>query len=218
MKHLASLRGGKAGTRGFSVALLTFLSAFLFTSCRELEDISYSMVLSGQWEGDFGMYYDYVDARGRHYTFNSYDTRLTFTPAYPYASRGRGTQVDYYDFGPYEYQYYKFSWTVENGEIFLSYDYDHQLDTRISDYRMTNDYFSGIFMDTGTTFRLHKIADFYNWTPYVNVYGYADRPGWGLAYPSYAPSSRSDNLQLEDSIAAEGKVVSRGRRLTPLKQ
>lgn len=193
------------------LSFFMMMAAFSLFSCMK-EDTVESMALSGQWRGDFGMYYDYVDGYGRRYTFDSYDTYITFTPAYDYALYGRGTQVDYYEYGPYEYQYYKFSWRIKNGVIYLTYDYDPQLDTRISDYRMTNDHFSGTFSSSGSSFRLYKIADYYNWTPYVDIYGYEDRYEWYYDYPYYAPFSRSDGEQLSDSIASEGKVVSRGRR------
>ena len=170
------------------------------------------MALSGEWRGDFGMYYNYVDRRGRQYTFDSYDTRITFIPAYSQARHGRGTQVDYYDYGPYEYQYYKFSWSIYNGNLYLTYDYDHELDTKISNYRMTNDYFSGVFSSTGTTFRLYKLADYYNWTPYVNIYGYGSRYDWDDSYRYYTPMSRSEDEQVQDSTEVSGYVLSRGRK------
>lgn len=203
---------GKFKGHYFLIAIILMMSAFAFTSCVDMEDTSQSMVLSGEWRGDFGMYYTYVDGRGRHYTFDSYDTRLTFIPAYSQAQHGRGTQVDYYEYGPYVYQYYKFSWSVNNGNIYLTYDYDHELDTRISNYRMTNDYFSGTFASSGTSFRLYKIADYYNWTPYVNIYGYGPRNDWYGDYPYYAPYSRSNGEESQDSTNATGYVLSRGRK------
>lgn len=207
-------------------ALSTIASVMLFSSCQYMEDVNQSMVLSGEWRGDFGMYYNYVDRSGREYTFDSYDTYLTFVPAYNRARYGSGTQVDYYEYGPYEYQYYSFRWNIEGGVIYLTYDYDHNLDTRINDYHMTNDYFSGTFAYSGTSFRLYKIVDYYDWTPYVNSYGYGYRNNWNR---SYAPGTRSDGELLTDSIATdsiaasapvevEGQVISRGRRNTPLKQ
>ena len=208
---------GKAGANCF--LFCSFMMAmFSFSSCEEWQDINQSMALSGEWRGDFGMYYDYIDGRGRRYTFDCYDSRISFIPAYAHASYGRGTQVDYYDYGPYEYLYYKFSWSVENGVVYLSYDYDHELDVRISNYSMNNDYFSGIFSSSGNSFRLRKIADYYNWTPYVNIYGYEDRYGWDYDYYYDAPFSRSEGEQLADSIASEGKVLARGRRSSALQQ
>ena len=82
---------------------------------------------------------------------------------------------------------------------------------------MTNDYFSGIFSSSGTSFRLYKLADYYNWTPYVNIYGYGSRYEWDVDYPYYAPYSRSGDAQT-DSIASEEKVLSRGRRSSLLQQ
>ena len=207
-------------------ALSTIASVMLFSSCQYMEDVNQSMVLSGEWRGDFGMYYNYVDRSGREYTFDSYDTYLTFVPAYNRARYGSGTQVDYYEYGPYEYQYYSFRWNIEGGVIYLTYDYDHNLDTRINDYHMTNDYFSGTFAYSGTSFRLYKIVDYYDWTPYVNSYGYGYRNNWNR---SYAPGTRSDGELLTDSVATdsiaasapvevEGQIISRGRRTTPLKQ
>ena len=203
---------GKFKGHYFLIAIILMMSAFALTSCVDMEDTNQSMALSGEWRGDFGMYYTYVDGRGRHYTFDSYDTRLTFIPAYAHALHGRGTQVDYYEYGPYEYQYYKFSWSVNNGNIYLTYDYDHELDTRISNYRMTNDYFSGTFASSGTSFRLYKIADYYNWTPYVNIYGYGSRYDWDYDYPYYVPYSRSNGEESQDSTSATGYVLSRGRK------
>lgn len=212
MKHAMLHTEGKFKGHYFLIAIILMMSAFALTSCVDMEDTSQSMALSGEWRGDFGMYYTYVDGRGRHYTFDSYDTRLTFIPAYAHALHGRGTQVDYYEYGPYEYQYYKFSWSVNNGNIYLTYDYDHELDTRISNYRMTNDFFSGTFASSGTSFRLCKIADYYNWTPYVNIYGYDSRDDWYDNYPYYAPYSRSNGEESQDSTNATGYVLSRGRK------
>lgn len=212
MRHAMLHSNGKIKGHNFLAVIILMMSAFAFTSCVDIEDTNQSMALSGEWRGDFGMYYTYVDGRGRHYTFDSYDTRLTFIPAYAHALHGRGTQVDYYEYGPYEYQYYKFSWSVNNGNIYLTYDYDHELDTRISNYRMTNDYFSGTFASSGTSFRLCKIADYYNWTPYVNIYGYDSRDYWYDNYPYYAPYSRSNGEESQDSTSATGYVLSRGRK------
>lgn len=183
----------------------------MFISCVDIEDTNQSMVLSGEWRGDFGMYYTYVE-RGHTYTFDSYNTYIRFIPDHAYANYGTGTQVDYYEYGPYEYQYYTFRWSVKNGNIDLYYDYDPDLDTRISDYHMTNDYFTGTFPFSNTTFRLYKMSDFYSWTPYVNTYGYGSRNSWSNDYPYHTASTRSADEQAADSSNAVGQVLSRGRR------
>lgn len=187
--------------------------ACIFTSCINIdsEDTNQSMVLSGEWQGDFGMCYTYVE-RGRTYTFDSYDTHIRFIPDHAYARYGVGTQVDYYEYGPYEYQYYNFTWSVNNGVIYLNYDYDHALDTRIRNYHMSNNYFEGIFSTTNTSFRLYKMVDYYSWTPYVNTYGYGSRYDWGYNYPHYSPATRSSDEQATDSTDTQGYVLSRDRR------
>ena len=203
----------------YSFAVLCLMiSTGMFSSCDYIEDTRQSMVLSGEWRGDFGMYYEYVDGYGRHYTFDSYDTNITFIPAYYYAHHGTGTQVDYYMYGPYEYQYYSFRWSISDGIIYLTYDYDHELDTRISDYHMTNDYLTGVFSASGTSFRLRKIVDHYDWTPYVDAYGFSSRNNWGRSYLNYEHATRCNTEEVADSTDAPGYVLSRGRRTTPLQQ
>jgi len=185
-------------------AAIIIACSCIFSSCVDIEDTNQSMVLSGEWRGDFGMYYTYVD-RGREYTFDSYDSYIRFIPDHAYANYGTGTQVDYYEYGPYEYQYYNFTWSVNNGVIYLYYDYDHDLDTRISNYHMTNGYLGGTFSASNTTFRLYKMADYYCWTPYVNTYGYGSRTNWSIDISF----TRSGDVQPADST---GHVLSRGRR------
>ena len=73
------------------MALSLMISVVMLSSCEYIEDGRKSMVLSGEWRGDFGMFYVYRDGRGMEYTFDSYDTRITFIPAYEQAHYGRGT-------------------------------------------------------------------------------------------------------------------------------
>ena len=51
----------------FSVLSMMALAGML-TSCDYIEDTRQSMVLSGEWKGDFGMYYEYADGYGQCYT------------------------------------------------------------------------------------------------------------------------------------------------------
>lgn len=197
------------------MALMAIASSIFMTSCEDEwyshNDREQSFVLSGQWYGDFGMYYIYVDNWGKEYEFDSYDTDIRFMPDHNGATYGYGTQVDYYEFGPYEYQYYQFQWRISGGYIYLTYPYDHNLDTRISQYRMTEDWFSGIFQGTNTSFRLRKIRDFYDWSPYTGNYGYYDRYNWSYG-PYYIKAQRNAaGAQTTDTNAQEG-IQARGRR------
>ena len=76
----------KAFTLFNIVALLGLCS--IFTACETDEDVEESMVLTGQWQGNWGMYYDY-EYRGKIFTFDSYDTDIVFYPDYDYAPSSR---------------------------------------------------------------------------------------------------------------------------------
>lgn len=190
------------------MAALMLLPLGLLTSCGD-DDTQEAIVLSGQWRGDFGMYYEYVDGYGRSYTFDSYDTDIVFYPDYDYATHGWGKQVDWYEYGPYEYQYYRFYWSIRFGVIYLTYPNAPELDTRISEYRLTSDYLTGFFPGSSTRFRLYKIADYYDWSPYTSYYGYYNRPDWGSYYPYYVKSEKGE---APAKATGEGKVVRRGNR------
>ena len=201
--------------------LLALIACTTFTSCDWWdEDYDQSKALSGQWFGDFGMNYayGYRDRYGNYkeIVFDSYDTKLNFEPKYYGATYGYGTQVDWYSEGPYEYQYYRFNWKVVDGEIVLTYIEDPSLNTTIYDYHMTNDYFDGYFGSSHVKFHLKKIVDYYDWTPYVNTYGYRDRIGW--SYPYYAKTrAANDSIAMPDSIdmsqITDGKIVRVGNRM-----
>ena len=73
-----------------AVALFT---AFTFSSCDD--DVEEAMILSGEWTGDFGMYYEYRNPyTGQWMDFDADYTNLVFYPAYEYATHGTGQQVD----------------------------------------------------------------------------------------------------------------------------
>ena len=83
--------------RIFTLMNLTMLmtASLMMTSCMD-DDTAESITLSGQWTGNFGMFYDY-EYRGQIYTFNSYDTDIVFYPDYNYATHGYGYEVDFYN-------------------------------------------------------------------------------------------------------------------------
>lgn len=205
--------------KNLMLLLMAVFACGMMTSCDE--DLHEAMAISGEWRGDFGMFYVYTwqDARGRIHeeTFESYDTRIVFYPHHDYATYGTGTQVDYYDYGPYSYQYYHFTWRVDNRILYLYYPYDHELDTYISDCTLSESrgLFTGYFANTNNRFTLYKMSDYYDWSPYRNDYGYYDRFDWGYGY-YYSPSfsrAESDTLAATaDAESLKGVVVSRGNR------
>ena len=169
------------------------------------------MVISGQWTGDWGMYYTYQ--YGNYIsTFYSYDTDIVFYPDYDYATHGYGYQVDWYNRGPYERLSYRFNWQVRNGIIYINYPYFPEYSVTIYDYRLTNNRFTGYF-NTGTEpFTLRKITDFYNWRYYYDWdynYWYSDH--WDY-YSNTRSAADSDSLST-DTIASEGRIIKIGSRL-----
>lgn len=189
--------------------LFAIVLSLTFVSCDD--DVMQSRVLSGKWQGDWGMYYQY-EYRGRVYTFNCYDTRIEFFPDHDYATTGYGRQIDYYDVGPYEYQYYYFHWSIRNGIVNLYYPYDPTLNTSISEYRMSNNVFTGYFIDGYDRFYLRKWADYYDWTSYNTYYCYGHRE---YHFPYYAPPSiaESESVEFTDTTdVTEGRLIRRGNR------
>lgn len=201
--------------------LVIMLLACAFTSCERDEDTDRSMCLSGQWRGDWGMYYVY-NYRGHDYQFDSYDTDIVFYPDYNYATHGYGYQVDWYEFGPYERLSYRFTWNVRDGVIYLTYPGYHDYDADIYRYGLDNDYFTGYFNNGGTRFRLSKIRDYYNWDyyrPYGDYYFWTNSSwSWNSYYKPLRSAARNESVVQSDSMhvssygLSEGRVVRIGNR------
>ncbi len=199
------------------IALCAVMAATVLSSCDD--DLSRAMTLSGEWRGDFGMFYEY-EYYGRIYTFNSYDTRLVFYPDYDYATHGYGKQVDYYDQGPYVYQYYYFNWYIDRGDLVLDYPYDSNLNTVIHDYHMSSSTFYGYFGNSNNKFYLRKTADYYDWGGFTGNYYYGPRDNWYYGYRNYvkhqpAPAdslSPIAPLPSDSTAAPQGHIVRRGNR------
>ncbi|MDO4496615.1 MAG: hypothetical protein Q4B58_02090 [Bacteroidales bacterium] len=162
----------------FQQILMAFAAMIIgFSSCGD-DDVDQAMVLSGEWEGDFGMSYC-IDWHGEEIWFDADYSVLTFIPAYDLATHGTGYEMDYYMYGPYESEFFKFRWKVDGGEVIIKY-YDPSLnDLYINNYYMDNDYFGGRFQESGMKFKLFKRKDFYDWTPWLEKdHSYKYRNDW----------------------------------------
>lgn len=194
--------------------VLLLIMSMTMTSCMD-EDTAESMTLSGQWTGDFGMYYNY-EYRGKIYTFNSYDTDIVFYPDYNYATHGYGYEIDYYYEGPYNEMSFKFFWEINRGVIYLDYPGNSEYNTKIFDYSLSGYYFTGYFSNGSEPFRLKKLTDFYDWNYYSGYgdYYYFDDPYWN--WGSYWSKTRGEgNEEMTDSaVSNSGKIVGRGNRFT----
>ena len=187
-----------------SVALVAMVG---FSSCNS-DDENEARVLSGEWQGDWGMFYDYEYDNGDIVRYYAASTYIKLEPSHNNSTHGVGYQEDYYSRGPYEYQWYKFYWEVRDGIIYLTYPHDPDLDVDIYDYRLSNDYFSGYFGDTNSYFRLHKLTDFYYWTPAVTITSDYYYKAYDYYSKQYEGTAKSKNF------TGGGKVIKNGRDLT----
>ena len=211
----------------FSIIAMAGL-CLMFTSCAD-DDTEEAMVLSGQWQGNWGMYYGYTYPDGFYDEFDSYDTDIIFYPDYDYATHGYGYQVDWYDrrpnangnISPYQRLSYRFNWSIINGVINLTYPGYPEYNTSIRDYRLNNSHFTGYFPNSSEPFRLNKIQDFYSWYDYDNLYrsyGYVylewDWSGvyyYDGIYYSYA-KTRNGDANTDSVSKPAGRITKIGSR------
>lgn len=191
----------------WTFCVMAVLMSLSFTSCDR--DVDEAMALSGQWRGDFGMYY--FDRFGNRW--DSYDTDIVFYPEYEYATHGYGKQVDYYDRGPYRNVYYYFNWNIRNGVIYLTYPRAHDLDAAIYDYRLNERYFSGWFGEGSERFKLYKLTGFYDWNCYTHYSYYDDYYGYDV-FPNYYYAKTRGAENADSAAPADDVVMRRGNRFT----
>jgi len=149
------------------------------TSCDEDVEISYD--LSGEWQGNLGMYYsDGV------YEYDAIYSNIRFIPEYEYATHGVGEEIDYFDRScPIGYQSFYFTWNVSHERIYLHFPHDHSLDCEIYDFAINNNYFHGYFGSSNNYFQLAKLVDYYDWYRYNNGYYYDGYYGYGYTWGDY---------------------------------
>ncbi len=167
------------------------------SSCTDEDE---AMVLSGEWHGNWNMWYE--DEYGDRWTSN--ETYLRFDRSH--STSGTGTQVDYYRRGPYEYLVYRFNWRVSNGVIYLTYPHDPEMDVNIYNYHLDNGVFDGYFGSSRTSFQMDKVSTFEYWTPNVwidSYYGYTSYIYYSGKYDGVASSKSYGESKLP-------KIVKRG--------
>lgn len=140
-------------------------------SCSDDQELSINM--SGEWNGDFGSFYSYIDRHEKEDVFYADETYLRFIPDHAYATHGHGTQVDYYDRGPFSRMYYQFDWDVDDERIYMTYPDYPEMDLVISRFEMDDRHFAG--RCGSASFSLWKISDYYDWSPYDHGHGYYSR-------------------------------------------
>lgn len=201
----------------YLIAALCFTTSLCtLTSCYDDDELQ-GMALSGCWDGDFGMCYDYK-YNGRYYTEYADATDIQFYPYNNSYDEGYGYQVDYYRHGPWDEVYHSFTWEIRNGIIYLDYckSGEEDLTTYLRDYEMTDHYLAGYFGNTSTRFKLYKYESYINWSSYYNVYGdyrsgagygYHDYYDWDDDYYARTRSGESDAQQADADDAEAPQLI-----------
>lgn len=152
------------------LGLMALVAFSCFTSCKDDDDRDLAIVLSGEWEGDFGAYYT-RDFKGDREIVRASYSQLVFTPRHEYSKSGYGTEADVYVRNSREKDIYtyNFRWEVEDGVIYIEFvGYDDIDDLVLDDYKMDSSYFTGKL--NGKSFRLEKMSSHYEWTPYDDFF------------------------------------------------
>lgn len=162
--------------------LVALVGVAVVSGCSE--DAMEANRLSGEYEGTFGMYYEYTRG-GRVYQFDAAYTYLQLNN-YAFSSKGTGVQIDYYDRGPYTEIWHDIKWKVNHdasGRQFITFHYlwEREWDTNIYDYKITPHAFYGYFDNSTERFYLTNLnppAGF-SWEPYYERdYGWRYNNGW----------------------------------------
>ena len=116
---------------------LMFIATMGMTSCDDvyywIEDSEVGCAVSGHWFGDMDMYNSYTGERAQ-------GSEVQFYSGWCY-NHGRGVEIDYYYHARPVCN--EFEWEVVNGNIYLTFLDDPDLDCVIADYHLSDDYFSG---------------------------------------------------------------------------
>lgn len=172
-------------------------------------DRSRAYTISGEWQGNFGMYYlQQNPLTGEYVQFNAATSYVLFQSDYYGARTGWGKQIDYYNYGPIAYRYHRFYWEVRNGVLYLTYPSDHNLDVAIYDYYLSQYRFTGRTGTSGFTFNLRSLS-FNEWGSFTgDAY---DRTSSTWNWDGYI-GTRSVTMQKADSpTPTENKILS-GRK------
>lgn len=195
-------------------------SLFSLAACEIYIDDSYypdgrsgdrqrAYAISGEWQGDFGMYYTAIHPiTGQATRFDAAYSYVLFQSDYYGARRGVGKQIDFYRTGPYKYQYYLFYWEVNNGVLYLTYPQDSNLNVAIYDYYLTRSIFTGRMGSSSFQFRLTSLR-YNNWGAFSGNYMYSPYDNWSWS-SGYAPKRSLENTPTASDSASLNIV--RGRR------
>lgn len=145
----------KATIKTLATYMMLALFALCMNACNEDDDIA--MTLDGIWEGEVASEY-FSHRWGVQTEYQAVDIEF-YTDPYRYA-KGTGVEYDYQRNGRYIECYFNFE--VYNGIIYI--DYADGSYVAIRNYRLSNNHFSGEFIDYDTgnylaNFNFVKVTD-----------------------------------------------------------
>lgn len=164
------------------------LAALSLTACDER--VMEAERLAGEYEGNFGMYYEYTRG-GRTYAYDAAYSYLRLDN-YAFSMKGEGVQIDYYKYGPYTEIWHKIRWKVQKDAqgryITFHYLWEKEWDTNIYDYELNEYEFYGFFGTSSKQFYMRNLnpPDGFSWDPYYrHDYGWNLNSGWREGYYGY---------------------------------
>lgn len=201
--------------------LLLLLSALNFAACDIYVDDPYydergtdrsrASIISGQWKGDFGMFYSARHPHtGQWQQFDADYSHIIFYSDYYGARSGTGKQVDFYRYGPYEYQYHAFYWEVRGGTLLINYPHDPNLNVEIYDYSLTPYNFRGRINGSNFVFNLTKLSHWNRWNHFSGNYMFGEFDAW--SWPSYNAPQRNLPGFTPKAAPSVGQRIVNGRR------
>ena len=174
------------------------------TSCDE--DIADAVDLSGEWEGNMGMYY--TDDYGN--TYDAHNTYIAFYPDDEYATHGYGEEIDYFlqsSGCPIYYQNFYIEWLIRDQVLYLTYLGAPELDIALYDYRFIKSRTRLLFTIHDVPYELRKLSDFYHgdwywWDHDDNIMRHNKDYYHYMTWAQYNAKARKGNVSKETD--AEG--------------
>ena len=155
----------------FTYIMLLTLTMGAMTSCDSEDQYLADKLRNRDWQGYIGEYYQsYWGLTG-----NEYATVMRFRSTDPWATSGRGDELDYNTRSPRnDYFYATFKWFIVDGEITLLYDDDKWHPIYIIKYGLSTTNFYGYLWDgTNREIRFDLQAGTYSdWDYYRRNGGY----------------------------------------------
>ena len=192
----------------YILMMMPLMASVTLTSCETDEEIA-NYLINGNWEGYLGTYY--VNRWGEEVKDREYRTVWRFEGlGYDnrgYVTSGIGYEVDYDTYNRNEYAYSPFHWSVNNGDIYITYDDPTWSPVTIDwvDYSISWDYFRGTMYDWDNRAYDFDLTNRASWD-------------WNNYRSNYYRTRAAENGDDDVYISENGASVATGRFAKALKR